>query len=103
MAEFPMCATMINPNVATLAEGITSAKTECIKCVNGLGARRSELETPKCIDTELILVQTKFDVAVMNAKKKTCSANNVHCAAAEDFLAGSESTLARAQNKENTN
>eukprot|EP01083_Nonionella_stella_P146288 459940_1 len=102
IAEFPMCVTLVKPNAATLAKGITSAKDECIKCVNGIGARRSELKTPSCNGMKLISVQTKFDVAVMNAKK-TCSANNAHCAAAEDFLAGNKSTLARAQNKENTN
>eukprot|EP01083_Nonionella_stella_P197023 724643_1 len=102
IAEFPMCVTLVKPNAATLAKGITSAKDECIKCVNGIGARRSELKTPSCNGMKLISVQTKFDVAVMNAKK-TCSANNAHCAAAEDFLTGKKSTLARAQKRENTN
>eukprot|EP01083_Nonionella_stella_P146285 459932_1 len=102
LAEFPKCATRVNPNVETLANGITFAKTECNKCVKDLEAKRSELETPLCNGTDLTTLETKFDTAVMNAKT-TCSANKAHCSAAEDFLAGNKSTLARAQKTENTN
>eukprot|EP01083_Nonionella_stella_P286256 974262_1 len=105
MADFPMCATMVNPNVPTLAEGITSAKFECFKCVNGLGTgdRRSQFITPLCNGTERSSFLAKFDDVISNAKA-ICGANKAaHCSAAEDFLTGKNATLARAQKIENTN
>eukprot|EP01083_Nonionella_stella_P030133 82692_1 len=96
---------MVNPNVPTLAEGITSAKFECFKCVNGLGTgdRRSQFITPLCNGTERSSFLAKFDDVISNAKA-ICGANKAaHCSAAEDFLTGKNATLARAQKIENTN
>eukprot|EP01083_Nonionella_stella_P179580 637923_1 len=100
MGELQECSKIVNPNATTLEMGITSAKDMCNKCVTDLKSKRSDLMKACGKSTENL---KKFDGAVTNAEQ-TCGANKLaHCAAAEDFLTGSKSTLARAQKKENTN
>eukprot|EP01083_Nonionella_stella_P141991 438449_1 len=103
MGELQECSKIVNPNATTLEMGITSAKNMCTKCVRETGDKSSELETPKCKGMDLTNVEKKFTTAGANALK-ACSDNKAAlCAAAEDFLTGKKSTLARAQKTENTN
>eukprot|EP01083_Nonionella_stella_P179579 637922_1 len=100
MGELQECSKIVNPNATTLEMGITSAKDMCNKCVTDLKSKRSDLMKACGKSTENL---KKFDGAVTNAEQ-TCGANKLaHCAAAEDFLTGKKSTLARAQKRENTN
>eukprot|EP01083_Nonionella_stella_P030134 82695_1 len=103
MAELQECSKMVNLNAKTLEMGITSAKNMCKKCVRETSGKSSELETPKCKGMDLTNVEKKFTTAGANALK-ACSDNKAAlCAAAEDFLTGKKSTLARAQKIANTN